>query len=431
VSDRADLHVRAAPWVVAGALCLTLVLAWAGKAVCIDGETGFWAVTRYCYSDVIVLWSQRGFDVGAVPYAGPPDGYPVAYTLEYPPGLVFPAWGLSLATASRAAFFHVHALTFAVAAALALRYLDRALEGTRGPGWRRSRWRLLGLALSPGLVLFGMQNWDMWVVLPVAVGLAAAAGGRSVRAAAWFGLAAAIKWWPALLVVTLLAGPWSRDADTEVPDRLRRWGLDLRPALVGGGVWAALQLPAIAISPAGWWQAIAFHLERSPNWDSTAMALARFGSWIAPGDLWGQPFTRLWTVVSLVLLLAGTGYILRRLRAGTLRPEDAALALLVLFLVVGKVFSPQFVVWLVPLAVVSRVGWTPVLAVEAANAAVWLLYGPWMGLWREGEEYWGFLYAAQGMSVVRSLALIWLIAAALRPIVDRRREVRSVPPARS
>lgn len=411
---RADLRVRAAPWVVAAALLLTLTLAWAGKAVCVDGETGFWAITRYCYSDVTVFWSQRGFDVGAVPYSGPPDGYPVDYTFEYPPGLAFLAWGLGLLADSRSTFFHLHALSFAAAAALALWYLDRALAATRGDGWRGSRWRLLGFALSPGVVLFGMQNWDLWVVLPVAIGLAEAARGRSLRAAAWFGLGAAIKWWPVLLVVTLLAGPWRPDPEAGTPLRVRPFGMDLRPALVGGGVWAALQLPAVAVSPSGWWDAIAFHLERSPNWDSTAMALAQFGGWVAPGELWGEPFSFAWTVVSLVLLLVGSAYVVARLREGTLRPEEAALVLLALFLVVGKVFSPQFIVWLVPLAVVARVSWTPVLAVEAANAAVWLLYGPWMGLWREGEEYWGFLYAAQGMSVVRSLAIVWLIAAALR-----------------
>lgn len=428
-------RTRAAPWVVGAALALALFLAWAGKAVCVDGESGFWALTRYCYSDVTVLWSQRGFDVEALPYAGPPPGYPIDYTIEYPPLLAFGAWLVSLVTDSRAAFFHLNALSFVAAAAASLWYLDRALAASRGAGWRRSRWRLLGVALSPGLVLFGMQNWDLWVVLPVAVGLAAATRGRSLTAATWFGIAAAVKWWPALLVVVLLAGPWAparRGLDRWGPVATvrGRFGLDLRPAVTAGGVWVALQIPALLVSPTGWWGSVAFHLRRQPNWDSTAMAISQLGQRLLPGGFWGEPYARLWTVVSLILLVGGLTYVLRRLRHGTLPAENAALVALLLFLLVGKVFSPQFVVWLLPLAVLARVSWTPVLAVEAANAAVWLLYGPWMGLWREGEEYWGFLYAAQSMSVVRSLAIAWLIAAALLAGAEHAREDRDEAPHR-
>lgn len=75
-------------------------------------------------------------------------------------------------------------------------------------------------------------------------------------------------------------------------------------------------------------------------------------------------------------------------------------------------FSPQFIVWLLPVAVVSRVGWTPVLAVEATNAAVWLLYGPWMAH-HQDAAFSGFLVAAQAMSVVRAAAVAWLVVAAL------------------
>lgn len=418
---------RMAPWVAAGLLAGALLLAYLGKAVCLDGETGFLGRTRYCYSDVRVLWSFRGFDVDAVPYAGPPPGYPVAYSFEYPPGMAFPAWLIALATDSRRGFFNLHAVSFAVAAFVALAGLDRALttrvDGRpgpqavpRGPVAGRSRWRLLGLALSPGLVLFGMQNWDLWVVAVVALGLGAAARGHPWAAAVSFGVGAAVKWWPALLVVVLLTGPWAPAARTDGrwPRHLPGISLDLRPALVAAATWAAWQLPALAVSPTGWWQALSFHLQRSANYDSTAAAIANVGQTLAPGWFWSAPYTTIYTVVSLSLLVAGAGYVIYRLGRHTLAPADATLALVALFLFTGKVFSPQFVLWLLPVAVVATVSWTPVLAVEASNAAVWLLYAPWLGNFDQ-QGFAGFLEAAQGLSVVRSLAVAWLVAAALWP----------------
>ena len=177
---------RAAPWVAGALLAVTFLLAYLGKAVCLGGEQGFWAETRYCYSDVNVLWGLRGFDVDAVPYAGPPAGYDPPYVLEYPPGMTFPAWTIAAVTETREGFFDLHAVSFAIAAAVTLWGADRALTASRRRGDRRSRWRLLGIALSPGLLLFGLQNWDLWSVGLVALGLAAAAPRSSGGPRSWW-----------------------------------------------------------------------------------------------------------------------------------------------------------------------------------------------------------------------------------------------------
>lgn len=391
---------RAAPWLAAGCLALTVGLAYLGKVVCIDGEPGFWGQTRYCYSDVRVLWSFRGFDVDAVPYVGPPPGYPEDHTFEYPPLLGFPAYLIALLTESRRGFFDLHAVTFAAAAFVTLAALARSLT-RRG----EDRWRLLGFALSPGLVLFGMLNWDLWAVALAALGLDAAVRRRPVLAAVWFGLGAAVKWWPGLLVVTLVAGPWRRE-----DAGIRRF--DARPLVVTVGVWALAQLPAIVLSPSGWWASIRFHLGRGPNYDSFAATLTAVGRWVAPGRFWDGPFPVIYTVVSLIVLAAGVVAIGVWLRRRRLDPTDAALALVCLFLLTSKVFSPQFVLWLLPVAVLARVSWTPVLAVEAANAGVWLLFGPWMAHF-DDPSFSGFLRAAQALAVVRTAAVGWLLAAAL------------------
>jgi hypothetical protein len=421
VTPTRERLVRAAPWAAAVALVATVLLAYLGKVVCVDGRPGWWAVTAYCYSDVHVLWSWRGFDVGTVPYAGAPAGYPVDYTVEYPPGLMFPAWLLALIADSRRMFFDLHAVTFAVAAAVTLWQCDRALRTEGAPGWARSRVRLLGFALSPTVVLFGMQNWDLWSVAVVACGIAAASRGRSGTAAIWFGLGAAVKWWPALLVPLLMVGRWAprRPAGRwRLPSPLL--GADLRPAAIAAAAWTAIQIPALLVSPAGWWGSIQFHLRRGPNLDSTAAVIQRAATELLGGAGWVGVFSTVWTVVSLLALAGGVAYVMVRLRSGTLGPGDAALAVVALFLLTGKVLSPQFVLWLLPVAVVAGVRWAPMLAVEAANAGVWLMYGPWLA--RGGEPgFNGFLTAAQGTSIVRTLTLGWLVAAALIRTEERTR----------
>lgn len=377
-------------------LVASVALAYVGKAVCLDGERGFWAYTNYCYSDVASLWDRRGFDADVFPYAdGAAEHLPP--TLEYPPGTTLPAYAIARATGSRRGFFDLTAFTFAVGAIVTLWQLNVALRALHRP-----RLRLLGFVLSPTLIVLGMQNWELWTLPLVAAGMAAATRRRPLRAGAWFGLGAAVKWWPALLVLPLLAGPWAvRGAGR--PHRAA-------PALVAAGTWTLVQLPAVVAAPDRWWHALAFHLTRQPNPDSAVSAVAQLGRRLQPSAFWDGAFGPLATAVSLALLAAGVALVVWRLARGRVGPADAALALVTVFLVTSKVLSPQFVLWLVPLAVLAQVSWTPVLAVELVNLQVWF----WIGLYFGSSPKVGALLAAsQITAVVRSLTLVWLLAAAL------------------
>ena len=388
---------RVTPLLVSGTLAAALLLAFAPKLLCLKQMAAGVPERHWCFSDIKALYDQRGFDVKAVPYADPPAGYPVAYIFEYPPGIGFPAYGLARLANTRLEFFLINALTLLLAAAVAAWALHRALASLNLP-----EWRLLLFAASPGLVVFGFHTWDLWSVAPAAAGLAAAASGRRRLAGVLFGLGAAVKWWPALLVLVLLFGPWARRA-SERPGRWSGWQR-LSPGLLAMLTWAVLQLPATFVSPGNWWASMAFHFRRPPNPDGFYGVVRWAGRSLMPSWVWGEPFTYAVGIVGVVGLLAGVAYIATRLERHTLAPGDAALSLIVLFMLTSKVVSPQFILWLLPVAVISGVSWKRLLAVELPNAALWFsLAGQviHLGLFRP-------------LAVGRTLALAWVLVATLR-----------------
>ncbi len=386
--------------VVAGAAVLFLVvlaLSWWGKAVCIDGEEGFWRATRYCYSDVRVLWSFRGFDVDALPYAGPPPGYPTDYTFEYPPGLGFGAHLVALLTDSRRGFFTLTGVTLAASAIATFAAAAWWMLRDRLPVER-----LLLLALSPAVLLFAFQNWDLWAVAPAFGAVAALAAGRRDLGAVLIGVGFAMKWWPGLLGLLLLWGPWTPDRDLPPVERWRPAGLAALTGLV-------LQAPAVLASPSGWVEAHLFHARRTTNLESGLQGIHDLGAHLLPSSFWDGGWWTLVNVTTLALLVGVLVHVSRRLRAGTIDPRDAALAIVTAFLLSSRVASPQFVLWVLPFAVVARVSVLPVVVVEGLNAVNWLLYGPALaGLDR------GFLHAAQGAGLLRRIAVAWLLVEALR-----------------
>lgn len=393
--------------VAAGLFLVVLGLSWWGKEVCLDGERGFWAITRYCYSDVHILWSFRGFDVDAVPYAGAPVGYVENYVFEYPTGLGFGAWVLALLTDSRRGFFNLNAFTLAICAIVAFVACARVLRRAD-----RSPWWLLGMALSPALLLFGFQNWDLWAVAPAVLGVSWAQRGRPVGAAVWFAIGTAMKWWPGLLLLLVAFGVWAPGAvDNPDPGTKARWWASRRwrPVVVWLGVTALLQAPALVISVRGWVDAHLFHLRRTTNIESGLQGLHDLGGHLWPGSFWDNGFWRLLSVGSLLVLVGLLVVIGRRLHQRTIDPLDAALAIVTLFLVTSRVASPQFLLWLIPFAVIARANWLPILAAEMLNAINWLLYGPVLA---GGDQ--GFTRASQAVGLLRWFVLLWVLYDTLR-----------------
>lgn len=152
--------------------------------------------------------------------------------------------------------------------------------------------------------------------------------------------------------------------------RRREWtDLWLGPALLlfAAGVIA---LPLLLLAPVGLADAFLYHVERplqlESSWSSPLLLAARFGNYpLRILNSYGShnvfsslssAFASLTTPVTLLLLAAAYLFFFRRSGAGDGSGQLFRFAFVAIgvFVFAGKVFSPQFLIWLLPLAVLVR-----------------------------------------------------------------------------
>jgi uncharacterized membrane protein len=147
--------------------------------------------------------------------------------------------------------------------------------------------------------------------------------------------------------------------------------------------WLVVNLPLMVLFPRGWSEFFRLNTRRGDDMDSLYNVIQTFTGWGGFDQhlgLW-QPPVILNAVIALLFAVccAGIGYIAL---TAPQRPRMAQLAFLVVaaFLLTNKVWSPQFSLWLVPLAVLALPHRRILLAWMTIDALVWVprmmyLYG--------------------------------------------------------
>jgi uncharacterized membrane protein len=302
-----------------------------------DAWTGGDQYTHACYSDIPFLFGARGkLADGGSPYAAA-EGTEL---LEYPVLSGGMMWLTAVLVpdaptdAERNRRFYDYTVFTLVLGALVAAWATARTH-------RRRPWDAAMFALAPGLLLTATINWDLYAVAFTALFMLAWSRSRPGLAGVLLGLAVAAKFYPLFLLgplflLCLRAG------------RLRAFGRTL-----GAGVatWVAVNLPVYLAWPEGWKRFYLFSSDR--GWD--------YGSLWYALDLRGHPVVAnddINVVASGTFLVLCIGIAVLALTARR-RPRFAQLAFLVVaaFLVTNKVYSPQFVLWLIPLAALARPRW--------------------------------------------------------------------------
>jgi uncharacterized membrane protein len=231
-------------------------------------------------------------------------------------------------------------------------------------GAHRNRpWDAMPYVAAPALVLTGLINWDYLAIFFVAGAFWAWARGRPLLSGLMIGLGAAAKLYPVFLLGALLVVG------------IRRQAMPAFTRAVAGTVlgWTAVNLPAMLWGFDHWKHFWTFNQDRGPDLGSIWLVLQQSGHKAISYQTVNR-VSELFFVLVCVGVLA-LGLLARR------TPRIAQLAFLIVcgFLVINKVYSPQYVMWLLPLAVLARPRWRDLLVWQAAElfyfAAVWLYLG--------------------------------------------------------
>ena len=407
--------------IVLALACVVLALAWAQKSPCQDaGWTAGNQYTNYCYSDVIALYYAEGLNAGKVPYLDHPVEYPVLTgALMGVVGLPVHWLGTRGVVANEAQAFY-----WGTAAVLALFALLTV--------WAIARMRpnrpfdAAMVAGAPALVFTAFVNWDLLAIGLATLALYAWSRRRPVAAGVLLGLATAAKLYPLLLFGALFV--LCLRARKLVP-----FALALGSALI---TWSVVNLPLLVLAPESWLKFYAFSSERGIDWgtiwyvgsklgigqSADSAAIAR-----AVNDFFASASHDVSTVNALstaLFALACAGIALLGLKARR-RPRLGQLAFLVVaaFLLTNKVWSQQFVLWLVPLAVLARPRWGAFLLWQVCEFGYFLAFYQTLlrhspGLSSRMPE-WVFLAA----SVARMASILLLCALVIHEILRPERDV--------
>ena len=377
-----------------------LAMGWSTKAACLqttgsgtpDQRVANWqnqrAYYELCYSDTVPLYGAELLSNGKFPYksswlevdgAGRPqnqyDGTPAVRYMEYPvlTGMYqyvsmslaktytmvakSTRWPVLNGVAEVVMFFNIAAFGLALAW-LATVWATAMLAGRR-------IWDAALVAASPILIFQIFTNFDALATALAIGGLLAWARRRPALAGVLIGLGVAAKLYPALLLLPLLL----------VGIRTGRLREVARTASVAAVTWLAVNLPLMLLYPRGWSEFFRLNARRGDDMDSLYNVVKSFTGWrgFDPGlGLW-QPPVVLNTVVAALFLLCCVVITYIALTAPR-RPRVAQLAFLVIasFLLVNKVWSPQFSIWLIPLAVLALPHRRILLVWMTIDALVWI-----------------------------------------------------------
>ncbi len=415
-----------------------LALGWSTKSACLqttgtgtgDQRVANWdnqrAYYQLCYSDTVPLYGAELLSQGRFPYksswietdaSGKPqtqyDGTPAVRYMEYPVLTgVYQYLSMALAktyttlsklialpvVAEVVVFFDIAAFGLALAW-LATVWATAALAGRRV-------WDAALVAASPLLIFQIFTNFDALATAFATGALLAWARRRPVLAGVLIGLGVAAKLYPVLLLVPLLV----------LAIRTGRLGEVARTAAAAVAAWLVVNLPVMLFFPRGWSEFFRLNSRRGDDMDSLYNVVKSFTGWrgFDPGLGFWQPPVILNTVVAVLFLLCCAAIAYVALTAPR-RPRVAQLAFLVVaaFLLTNKVWSPQFSLWLVPLAVLALPHRRILLAWMSIDALVWVprmfyLYGQQN---RGLPEQW-----FTGTVLLRDIAVVVLCALVVRQI---------------
>lgn len=442
----ASVRIGPAALAVIVLLCgLAMVLGFANKDRCTGPTFDVWGRSvsgqdferrnkeDVCYSDIQYLWIGRDIDRHVFPYVHgsmTEDGRLVGGVVEYPV-----LTGLLMWFSAR---FADNDAQFLLASAILLAPFGLFIAWLLG---KLSRWRALIWAIGPPLVLYAFHNWELPVVACAVAAVYVVHRGwgkrgadrsltdRATVAAVLLGVGFAFKLYPAIFVLPLMLYVLTGGQDgRELPPGTARWNVVGAVRVAGAALLTAIliNLPFALAGFEGWKASFLFQWQRKADITTNSIWFWGLRPDSNPENSGVQDVISLLSMTSILLafvLACALGW-MRYQREGTFPWVPVSAAMLCGFLLLHKVHSPQYTLWLVPMFVLLRIHWGWVAAYFVADLAMGIGIFRWyyeVGYGKHGGIFDGFSAQAVMIGVWgRAALLAGLFAAflAARSTVD-------------
>ena len=270
-----------------------------------------------CYSDLPSLFGARGLDNSAWPYASNEN------SVEYPVITGVVMYATSFVANSPVSYFNVNIFF------LALLFLATVLIVRK----IRPEFSYL-VPVAPAMIASLFINWDLWAIATMMLAIYWFDRKQYLNSSLAMAISISTKFLPVFLLIPIAFILWR---DAKVKELIKY-------IAVVAATWLAINLPFALTTPTGWWRFYKLNLERGADWGSIWLALQQLG----------VNFTNL-NYLSILLLLISMTSIAIVLFELKYTPALASVAFLVLasVMVASKVYSPQYVLWLTPLAAIA------------------------------------------------------------------------------
>ena len=270
-----------------------------------------------CYSDLPSLFGERGMVDNTWPYASDTN------SVEYPvlTGLVM--YATSFVAHTPISYFNFNAFL------LALLFIGLVFIVYR----IKPEFTYL-LPLAPAMVASLYINWDLWAIATMMLAIYWFDRKAYLYSSIAIAVSISTKFLPVFLLLPILFILWRSNQIREL----------VKYAITTVVIWMAINLPFALTTPTGWWRFYKLNMEREADWGSLWLAFSQLGLGLA----------NLNYLAILLLLIGLTSFVIFLFEVKN-TPTLASVAFIVLAIVMiaSKVYSPQYVLWLTPLAVIA------------------------------------------------------------------------------
>ena len=350
-----------------------------------------------CYSDISALYGAREVNTDQWPYASSEN------SVEYPvlTGVVMWATGLLIDDPNGyRPYFDLNILLIALLLFASVFIL-----------WRLKPEYVALFPIAPAVFGSLFINWDIYAVLFALLSLYFYKVQKLNLSALFMGVAISTKFYPGVILFGIALIFWNQKEITKL----------IRYLLVTFLAWVVINLPVALTNFDGWWRFFKLNIDRDSDLGSI---------WYAAALLkWPQPNVNNVTIILFLIALMAIGvfyFAVAQSRSDFANLATVAFLTVAAFVTISKVYSPQYILWLTPLAVLAM---TKKTTKDDERKAFWIWQGTealyHFGIWQYLASYTGAKFGITetfyaSIILIRIAGLAWFSSTLIRTALAER-----------